>query len=93
MRQLRTFGSEVTEASSPARGNSDQGSRRSRTDPGHWVVLEVSDLSLGGAQERQDLPIIYLYSPVNIVGMNAKLTGFRPIPDGLIRLQGVSVTK
>ncbi|MFL5280876.1 MAG: ABC transporter substrate-binding protein [Rhodopila sp.] len=44
-------------------------------------------------QERQDLPIIYLYSPVNIVGMQAKISGFRPIPDGMIRLQGLSVGK
>jgi peptide/nickel transport system substrate-binding protein len=44
-------------------------------------------------QERKDLPIIYLYHPVNIVGLSAKLSGFRPVPDGIIRLQGLSVTK
>ncbi len=44
-------------------------------------------------QERKDLPIIYLLHPVNIVGMSAKITGFRPVPDGMIRLQGLSVTK
>ena len=44
-------------------------------------------------QERKDLPIIYLYHPVNIVGMSAKLSGFKPVPDGLIRLQGLSVAK
>ena len=44
-------------------------------------------------QERQDLPIVYLYHPMNVVGMSAKLTGFRPVPDGMIRLQGLSVTK
>ena len=38
-------------------------------------------------------PLIYLESPVNIVGMSAKLTGFRPVPDGMIRLQGLAVTK
>ena len=42
-------------------------------------------------QERQDLPIIYLYSPVNIVGMQAKISGFQPVPNGMIRLQGLSV--
>jgi peptide/nickel transport system substrate-binding protein len=41
-------------------------------------------------QERKDLPIIYLYTPVNIVGMTKKLTGFRAIPDGMIRLQGLA---
>lgn len=44
-------------------------------------------------QERKDLPIIYLYHPVNFVGLSAKLSGFRPMPDGIIRLQGLSVTK
>jgi peptide/nickel transport system substrate-binding protein len=44
-------------------------------------------------QERKDLPIIYLYHPVNIVGLSARLSGFRPVPDGLIRLQGLSVSK
>jgi peptide/nickel transport system substrate-binding protein len=44
-------------------------------------------------QERKDLPIIYLYNPVNIVGLSAKISGFRPVPDGIIRLQGLSVSK
>jgi peptide/nickel transport system substrate-binding protein len=43
-------------------------------------------------QERKDLPIIYLYNPVNIVGMTTKLTGFRAVPDGMIRLQGLAFT-
>jgi peptide/nickel transport system substrate-binding protein len=41
-------------------------------------------------QERRDLPVIYLYNPVNIVGMTKKITGFRAIPDGMIRLQGLA---
>ena len=45
------------------------------------------------AQERKDLPIIYLYHPVNVVGLSAKIAGFRPVPDGIIRLQGLSVTQ
>jgi peptide/nickel transport system substrate-binding protein len=45
------------------------------------------------AQERKDLPIIYLYHPVNVVGLSAKLSGFRPVPDGMIRLQGLSESK
>ncbi|MBS0638839.1 MAG: ABC transporter substrate-binding protein, partial [Proteobacteria bacterium] len=44
-------------------------------------------------QERQDLPILYVYTPVNIVGIQAKISGFRPVPDGMIRLQGLSVGK
>jgi peptide/nickel transport system substrate-binding protein len=41
---------------------------------------------------RRDLPVTFLYSPRNIVAMTAKLTGFRPIPDGMIRLQGLEMT-
>ena len=43
-------------------------------------------------QERQDLPIVYLYHPVNIVGLAARINGFRPVPDGMIRLQGLMVS-
>lgn len=41
-------------------------------------------------QVAQDDPIIYLWTPRNIVGLTKKLSGFRPIPDGMIRLQGLS---
>ena len=44
-------------------------------------------------QARRDLPIIYMWNPKNIVGMSARVGGFKPIPDGLIRLQGVSLAK
>jgi peptide/nickel transport system substrate-binding protein len=44
-------------------------------------------------QERQDLPIIYLWTGKNTVGMTAKLTGFDPVPDGMIRLQGLEMEK
>jgi len=44
-------------------------------------------------QEQQDLPITYLWTPNNIVGMSAKLTGFRPVPDGMIRVQGLAMGK
>jgi peptide/nickel transport system substrate-binding protein len=42
---------------------------------------------------RRDLPITFLYSPRNIVAMTAKLSGFRPVPDGIIRVQGLEMTK
>ena len=44
-------------------------------------------------QVVQDDPIIYLWIPKNIVGMSAKLQGFRPVPDGMIRLQGLSMAQ
>ena len=43
-------------------------------------------------QERADLPLIYLWAPRNIVGLKTGLTGFRQVPDGLIRLQGLAMT-
>ena len=36
-----------------------------------------------------DLPIIYLYHQSWIWALNKKVTGFVPIPDGMIRLEGV----
>jgi peptide/nickel transport system substrate-binding protein len=37
----------------------------------------------------QDLPIIYLYHPKWLYASTAKLSGFTPYPDGLIRPQGI----
>jgi peptide/nickel transport system substrate-binding protein len=45
------------------------------------------------AQERQDLPLIYLWTARNIVGMKKSLTGFQQVPDGLIRLQGMAMER
>jgi peptide/nickel transport system substrate-binding protein len=42
-------------------------------------------------QERKDLPLIYLWTAKNIVGMRQALTGFQQVPDGLIRLQGMAM--
>jgi peptide/nickel transport system substrate-binding protein len=42
-------------------------------------------------QERKDLPLIYLWTGKNIVGMKRGITGFQQVPDGLIRLQGVTI--
>jgi peptide/nickel transport system substrate-binding protein len=39
--------------------------------------------------ERQDLPVLYLWSPKNIVGLRKSLLGFDQVPDGIIRLQGM----
>ena len=45
------------------------------------------------AQETQDLPILYLWYQKSIIGMQAKVTGFQQVPDGMIRLRGVSLAK
>ena len=39
--------------------------------------------------ERRDLPLIYLWTPKNLVGLRRQVTGFVQVPDGLIRLTGV----
>ena len=42
---------------------------------------------------HQDLPIMYLYSPAVLFGMSAKVQGFVPVADGMIRLAGVTLAK
>ena len=42
---------------------------------------------------RRDLPLTYLYTTRHVVGMSAKLSGFRPVPDGLIRVQDLRLAK
>ncbi|HVB69856.1 MAG TPA: ABC transporter substrate-binding protein [Acetobacteraceae bacterium] len=42
---------------------------------------------------RQDMPGVYLWSPKNIVGLKKTLLGFRQVPDGIIRLQGMRFAK
>ena len=37
----------------------------------------------------KDLPLIYLYHPKFLYAATAKLSGFTPYPDGLIRPQGL----
>ena len=45
------------------------------------------------AQESKDLPTLYLWYLKAIVGMRANVRGFEQVPDGLIRLRGVSLSK
>ena len=44
-------------------------------------------------QERKDLPLIYLWTAKNIVGMKKAISGFQQVPDGLIRLPGVTMDR
>jgi peptide/nickel transport system substrate-binding protein len=43
------------------------------------------------ARVAEDMPVMYLYNTAMIMGMSASLSGFRPVPDGLIRLQGLKL--
>ncbi|MBN8890017.1 MAG: ABC transporter substrate-binding protein [Rhodospirillales bacterium] len=45
------------------------------------------------AIQRQDLPLVYLWTAKNIVGMKKNLDGFVQVPDGLIRLGGLHFSK
>jgi peptide/nickel transport system substrate-binding protein len=62
---------------------------RAATDP----TTRLAEYTKMMEQLRKDMPVIYLYHPINIVGMQAKLSGFRPVPDGMIRLQGLAASK
>jgi len=42
-------------------------------------------------QQAADLPIVYLFTPRYIMGARKQVQGYRVLPDGLIRLQGVSL--
>jgi peptide/nickel transport system substrate-binding protein len=44
-------------------------------------------------QIHQDLPILYLYAPRWLFGMTAKLQGFVPVADGMLRLNGMTLAK
>ena len=44
-------------------------------------------------QAQKDVPLIYLWNPTNTVGMKKQLMGFRQVPDGIIRLQGMYMGK
>ncbi len=44
-------------------------------------------------QERRDMPLLYLYTARNVVGMKKGLMGFQQVPDGLIRLRGVTLSR
>jgi peptide/nickel transport system substrate-binding protein len=43
------------------------------------------------AKTIEDAPLIYLYANRAIVGMSSKVNGFVQVPDGIIRLQGMSI--
>ena len=42
--------------------------------------------------ERADMPLVYLWTAKNIVGLKRDLAGFVQVPDGLIRVRGIRRT-
>ena len=59
---------------------------RTETDAGARRALYAKFWDL----EREDLPLIYLWTAKNVVGLKRGLRGFVQVPDGLIRLRGVT---
>jgi peptide/nickel transport system substrate-binding protein len=71
---------EVDRLLDQGRGMTDAAQRKAVYDK-MWPIL------------RNDLPLTYLWSPRNIVAMSDKVSGFRAVPDGMIRLQGLTMAK
>ncbi len=43
------------------------------------------------AKVHADLPVMYVYNTALIVMTTKKVSGFRPVPDGIIRVQGLKL--
>ena len=63
-----------------ARATGDAGQRRALYER-MWRIVRQAD------------PIVYLYTTRNIAGMDKRVTGYRSLPDGLVRLQGVAMER
>jgi peptide/nickel transport system substrate-binding protein len=71
---------EVDKLLEQARGLTDPAKRRDLYAQ-MWPIL------------REDMPFTYLWNARNIVAMTTKLNGFRAVPDGMIRIQGMELAK
>ena len=69
---------EVDELLDKARTTTDTAERKQYYDQARDILVE-------------DLPIIYLYHQTWIWGLRDAVSGFTPYPDGMIRLEGVSL--
>ncbi len=69
---------EVDKLMNEARLSTDEAKRKTAYDAAQKILLD-------------ELPIIYLYHPVWLWASTAKLQGFVPYADGMIRLQNVSL--
>lgn len=71
---------EVDRLLDEARATNDMAERKEKYDAARDILNE-------------DLPIIYLYHPVWIWAYDDAIEGFTPYPDGMIRLEGVTMTE
>jgi peptide/nickel transport system substrate-binding protein len=71
---------EVDQLLNEARVSNDQATRKANYDAATAILNE-------------DLPLIYLYHPRWLWAFSNKVSGFVPYPDGMIRLQGLSIAE
>ncbi|CTQ48045.1 ABC transporter substrate-binding protein [Jannaschia donghaensis] len=71
---------DVDEALNAARSQADMAARKAQYDAARAIL-------------STDLPIVYLYHQSWITALDADIEGFTPYPDGMIRLEGVSLTE
>lgn len=69
---------QVDEWLTQARQSNDQATRQALYDK---VVKQL----------QSDMPIAYLYFEPRIFGLNKKVEGFKPYPDGIVRLAGLTL--
>jgi peptide/nickel transport system substrate-binding protein len=65
----------------------DQARLTTNIDERRELYRKVSDLN------EKDLPLMYLYVGKFIVAMQKNVDGFVPVPDGLVRPQGLTISK
>jgi peptide/nickel transport system substrate-binding protein len=61
--------------------------QREATDPAE----RARDFEQIAQAEAKDKPIVYLFHRHWLWAYTGKLSGFKPMPDGLVRLQGLSL--
>ncbi len=71
----------------PANFNAALERGRSETDPAKRIAAYNEVVSI----LAEDRPMLYLYNTTWLFAQRAGLKGFVPVPDGLIRVQGVSL--
>ena len=69
---------DVDTALNAARTEADTAGRKAQYDAARVILNE-------------DAPLVYLYHNTWITALNADIEGFTPYPDGMIRLEGVSI--
>lgn len=70
----------VDEALNAARSQADTDARKAQYDAARAILID-------------EAPLVYLYHQSWITALDANLTGYTPYPDGMIRLEGVSLSE